>query len=398
MFRSYRVGSLVGIPFKLDISFFLLLPVVTWLLGLQVGTIATVLNELFGTSIDSGVLTGGVRPFVLGFLVTILLFACVTLHELGHSVAGIYYDYEIESITLWVLGGIARPAERPRNWAHELVIAIAGPAVNILIVAGCALLFLVLPPADVFVFLLLYLALLNAGLAVFNMLPAFPLDGGRVLRALLASRQEYVDATQTATGVGKIFAVFLGVFGLLQPSFILVGIAIFVYFGANSEARQVRFDSALEGVTARQMMTPAEELLSIEANLPLVEFRQLDLESNQFGYPVLNRGEFRGIVTSAEIQHAPHSTAADAVTPPRELVTIRPEEEPLEALRSVETAELDLIPVVDHGRLAGIITTEDLFRTVSGGTDTPSIEQSGESEHAEYIESTVEETDWEPKR
>ncbi len=397
MFRSYRVGNLLGIPFKLDISFLLLLPVVTWLLGLQVGTVAVVLNDLFGTTIDSESLATGVRPFALGFVVTILLFACVTLHELGHSVAGMHYGYEIESITLWVLGGIAKPTERPSNWLHELAIAIAGPAVNIVIVGGCLLALVVLPPTDVLVFLLLYLALLNAGLALFNMLPAFPLDGGRVLRALLARQREYVAATETATTVGKFFAVFLGVFGLLQPSFILVGIAVFVYVGANAEARQVTLDSALAGVTAREMMTPVAEIVSVEADLTTRELRRFDRETTQARYPVLDSGRFLGMTTSEEIQYA-DALVSEVVTARRDLVTVRSDEEPLETLRSVDTDGLEQIPVVDDGELLGIITTDDVFRIVNGESARPEIEQPGQSTNAEYVESTVEETDRDSKR
>lgn len=147
--------------------------------------------------------------------------------------------YEVESITLWLLGSIAKPAELPRNWVHELWIAAAGPAVSVVIAGVCGAAALVAPLGDLLLFVLLYLAVLNLALAVFNVPPAFPLDGGRVLRALLARRRSYVRATPQAAAVGKVVAVLLGIVGLIGFDPILVGVGLFVYIAATSETRQM---------------------------------------------------------------------------------------------------------------------------------------------------------------
>jgi Zn-dependent protease len=263
MFKSFRVGTLFGIPFRLDITFLVVLPVFAWLLGGQIGDVVTLLNNGFGTGLDADGLTNGRTPWLLGAVAAVALFTCVTLHELGHSLVAMALGYEVESITLWLLGGIAKPAELPRNWLHEFWIAVAGPAVNVAIAAACGVVVVVAPLGDVLLFLVLYLAVLNLALALFNMLPAFPLDGGRVLRALLARRHTYVRATRQAAAVGKGFAVLLGILGLLAFDPVLVGIALFVYIAAASETRQMLLDAAFEDVAIREVMTPAAELVTV---------------------------------------------------------------------------------------------------------------------------------------
>jgi Zn-dependent protease len=322
-----------GIPFRLDITFLFVLPVFAWVLGAQIGDLIPRLNETFGTTIDPGPLTQGVRPLVLGAIAAVSLFACVALHELGHSMVARYYDYEVESITLWLLGGLAKPAELPKNWLQEFWIAVAGP-------------------------------MLNVGLAVFNMLPAFPLDGGRVLRALLARNRSYVDATRTAATVGKGFAVFLGIGGLLAGDFFLLLIAVFVYIAATSESRQMMLDAAFEGVEIEDVMTPADELVTVEAEMPVTELLDLMLEERHSGYPVLDAGDFVGIITLEDIQGVPSSEilAADTMTPVERLATIDPSAEVMEAFRLVGDTDVGRLPVVDSGRLLGIITRTDLMR------------------------------------
>ncbi|MEF8820909.1 MAG: site-2 protease family protein [Halovenus sp.] len=364
MFRSYRVGTVFGIPFRLDITFLFILPVFAWVLGAQISVLIPRLNETFGTTIDPGPLTQGVRPLVIGAIAAVSLFACVALHELGHSVVARHYDYEVESITLWLLGGLAKPAELPKNWLHEFWIAVAGPLVNVVIATACGLVLLVVPSVDVVVFLLLFLGLLNVSLAVFNMLPAFPLDGGRVLRALLARNRSYVDATRTAATVGKGFAILLGLGGLLMGNFFLLAIALFVYIAATSESRQMMLDAAFEGVEIEDVMTPADELVTVEADTPISDLLDVMLEERHSGYPVLDTGDFVGIVTLEDIQSVDRkdAVAAEQMTPVEQLATIDPSAEVMAAFRMVGETDIGRLPVVDSGELLGIITRTDLMR------------------------------------
>lgn len=119
MFRSYRIGRLFGIPIELDVTFLLVLPVFAWLIGAQIEQTVFVLNEGIGTGIDQGTITAGIRPWLAGFAAAVGLFVGVALHEAGHSLVARAFGYEIESITLWLLGGLAQLVETPRNWWHE---------------------------------------------------------------------------------------------------------------------------------------------------------------------------------------------------------------------------------------------------------------------------------------
>jgi len=364
MFKSYQVGTIYGIPFRLDVTFLLILPVFAGILGAQIGDVVPLFNEMFDTTIDADSLTTGVVPWVVGFVAAVALFVCVTLHELGHSVVAIAYDYEIESITLWLLGGIARPAELPRNWGHEFWIAVAGPSVNIVIVALCGVALLVVPPVDVVVFLVLYLAILNLGLAAFNMLPAFPLDGGRVLRALLARNQSYVKATRQAAGVGKVFALLIGLVGLLRLDFIMMAIALFVYIAATSETRQMMLDAAFDGVAIEEVMTPADKLTTVESGLGLADFLDVMLEDRHIGYPVLDGGSFVGIVTLEDVQDSEltEGTVADVMTPAENLETVTAATEVMDAFKVLGENDVGRLPVIDDGQLRGLVTRTDLMR------------------------------------
>jgi Zn-dependent protease/CBS domain-containing protein len=364
MFRSYRVGTIYGIPFKLDVTFLLILPVFTWLLAGQIEMVVEVLNQTFGTEIDPAPLTAGIRPFLVGLLIAVLLFASVTLHELGHSVTAISFGYEVESITLWLLGGIAKPAELPKDWREEFWIAVAGPVVNLGIIAVCATFLVLVPPTDLGVFLLLYLGVLNAGLATFNMLPAFPLDGGRVLRALLARNRSYVRATRQAATVGKGFAFLLGIVGLVTFRFLLAGIALFVYVAATSETKQMLLDAAFEGVAVEEVMTDADELVTVDADLSVTELLDVMFEERHTGYPVIDGDAFAGIVTLEDVRSSEDSDVrvADVMTPLEELQTCRPDSEVMEAFRTLGDNEVGRLPVVEDGDLRGILTRTDLMR------------------------------------
>lgn len=385
MFKSYQIGTIYGIPFKLDITFLVILPVFAGLLGAQIETVIPMFNDTFGTTIDAAALTTGIMPWLVGFVAALVLFTCVTLHELGHSAVALSFGYEVESITLWLLGGIAKPAEIPRDWKQEFWIAVGGPAVNVVIVTGCAIGFVVLPSVDVVVFLLLYLGLLNVGLATFNMLPAFPLDGGRVLRALLARNRSYLDATRIAARVGKGFALLLGLFGLLTLDFILMAIALFVYIAATSETRQVVFAAAFEGISMADVMTPADELETVESDLSLDVFLDVMFEDRHIGYPVLDQGGFVGIVTLEDVQSArgPAGTVADVMTPVEDLQTVTPDTEVMGAFRTLGDNDFGRLPVVDDaGRLRGLVTRTDLMRAFKIVTE----QQRFTSEHGRPVD------------
>jgi len=215
MFRSWRIGSIAGISVYLHWTFMVL-----------VGYIAL-----------SGLLTSGAGGAVYELTTILMLFGVVVLHETGHALAARHFGIGTRDITLYPIGGVARLERMPSRPIQEIVVAIAGPAVNV----GLALvsLALQLPAAGTgMAWLVSRLLAINVALAVFNLVPAFPLDGGRVLRALLALRMDYVRATTLAARLVRALAVVFGIIGLLGPANLAL-IAVFVWMAAGAEERQV---------------------------------------------------------------------------------------------------------------------------------------------------------------
>ena len=366
--RSFRVGRLFGIPIKLDLSFLLILPVFAWLIGSQVGQWVDILGTLPGARFAGDALTAGATPWVLGVLAALGLFAGVLLHELGHSLVAMHYGYEIDSIKLWILGGIAQFTEIPENWKQELSVALAGPIVSIVLGVLSYAAFLAIPgELAVVQFLAGYLAVMNVALAGFNLLPGFPMDGGRVLRALLARNRPYVRATKIAAEIGKVFAFLLGLFGLLGFNIILIAVAFFIYMGASGEAQQVMLKATFEGVTVEDLMTPADRLKTVSADASVAELMERMFRERHTGYPVTKDGWLTGIVTLSDVQSVPEIERdayriEDVMT--HDVETVTPGTGAMDALQTMQQHSIGRLPVVsddDDERLVGLISRTDLL-------------------------------------
>lgn len=219
---SYQLTRIAGTDVKVDVSFLLLL----LLAGLNMG--------------------------LSGVIFLILLFGCVLLHEFGHIFAARAFGIRTPEVTLSIIGGAAKLERIPKKPIQEIIVALAGPAVNVVI---AAVLFGMIGASTVFggmtnpgSSLLVQLGVINVILIVFNLLPAFPMDGGRVLRAVLAMRMDYVRATDTAATVGKGMAILFGIFGLFYNPWMIM-IAVAVFFMAGQEAAVVRLQHQGFGAT-----------------------------------------------------------------------------------------------------------------------------------------------------
>jgi len=373
--RQFRIGSAFGIPLKLDLTFLLVLPLFAWIIGSQVAVWADQLGELGAPALDTAALTGGAMPWVLGIVAAVGLFAGVVLHELGHSVVAMRFGYPIESITLWIFGGIAQLEQMPEAWRQELTIAIAGPIVSVGLAGACWVGFLAMPtglPAIRFV--LGYLALMNIALAGFNLLPAFPMDGGRVLRALLARNRPYARATKIAAEVGKGFALLLGLVGLLQVNIVLIGIAFFIYIGASGEAQQTVMKAAFEGVRVRDIMTPIDDVQTISPDTTVAELIDTMFRQRHTGYPVVERGSLVGLVTledAREVKPVEREAYLVKEIMTRELETVSAEAEAIKAVNEMRSAGVGRLIVNDGGEFVGLVTRSDLVTALdiiqSGG-------------------------------
>lgn len=347
---SLRIGRLAGIDIFVHATFVLIL---AW-----VG-----LLEYRATGTTAGALGGVV--FVLA------VFGIVVLHELGHALAARRYGIGTRDITLLPIGGVARLERMPREPAQELVIALAGPAVNVVLAA--ALWFLLgaisVDPlrADVGILatdgFLSRMFWVNVVLAVFNMIPAFPMDGGRVLRALLAMRLPYARATAVATRFGKFFAILLGIGGMfyLDNPF-LVFIALFIWMAAAGEAAAERQTVALEGASIPSVMITDFQTLS--PHDPLSRAVEFVLAGFQQDFPVVDMsGALVGVLTRQSLLQAlggeaRHGSVEDAMG--RDVVTADPRE-PLEhALQRLRASGTRMMPVVDGHRLLGILTMDNV--------------------------------------
>src|SRR6201987_2102337 len=229
---SFKLARIAGIDVRIHATFFLLLGFVAYFAGHRAGA------------------SWGLNAVLLWLLV----FLCVLLHELGHALAAKAYGIPTVDITLYPIGGVARMEKMPEKPAQELVVAIAGPLVNVVIIivlgavlfatGGLDLTAIVTDPN-----LLQILFWTNIVMVIFNLIPAFPLDGGRVLRALLATRMEYALATRVAAGIGQGIALALGIFAAFTGQILLILIAIFIYMAAESEAAVVQMVAGAAGLT-----------------------------------------------------------------------------------------------------------------------------------------------------
>ncbi|HJQ19599.1 MAG TPA: site-2 protease family protein [Gemmatimonadaceae bacterium] len=351
---SWRLGRLAGIALYVHATFLLLL--------------AWVAIGEFQTSHEVGAAASGVA-FVIA------IFACVVLHELGHALAARRYGIRTRDITLLPIGGVARLERMPREPKEELVVAFAGPAVNVAI-AGLLYLWLAISGGvPTFVdnaslggaflqrtFAARLLAV-NLWLVLFNLIPAFPMDGGRVLRALLAMRGgDYTQATERAARVGRFFALVFGIVGLfVVGNPFLVFIALFVWLGAAGEAAAAQTEAFLDGIPVQRMMITDVHTLAPED--PLSRAVNYILDGFQQDFPVVSDGRVEGMLTRSAMlraltEHGPDAQVGSVMT--REFLQAQPDEMADEVLARLKACGCHSLPVVHNGELLGVLTMDNV--------------------------------------
>ncbi|WP_075217255.1 site-2 protease family protein [Mongoliimonas terrestris] len=312
---------------------------------------------------------GGRAAAIDGVLFMVAVFACVTLHELGHAVAAKRYGIETPDITLLPIGGLARLARMPEKPGEEMVIAIAGPLVNVVIAIMLMLVGARLDPGALATVeqaeasFIDRLAAVNVFLVLFNLIPAFPMDGGRVLRALLALRLGRRRATEIAAAIGQGVAFVFGAMGLFGGNAILVFIAIFVYLAASAEAGQTGLMER-----ARKMRVSEAMIRSFESLSPTDTVDQAAdalIRTTQREFPVVDGGgRLRGFLTRDAMIRALKATGP--TTPVLEVMAadvpaVRPQDWLELALRLMSEKEIPLAAVLDpDGRLVGYISQENV--------------------------------------
>lgn len=336
--------------------------------GIELSMHATFLLLLFFVAVSQYRAVGTVAGAVSGVAFMLAVFSIVVLHELGHAVTAMRFGVHTRDIILLPIGGVARLDRMPERPLHELLVAIAGPAVSVGLALLLALVAQMLSQplsADwsqplTFHTVLGRLVWVNVSLAVFNLIPAFPLDGGRVLRATLAMRMNYVSATQTAARVGRSIALVLGTLGLFVNPMITL-IAVFIWITAAAEAGSVEATALLKGTTVRQAMVTQFESLPTTATL--AEAAERLLAGAQVDFPVLEDGRLAGILTRTGLiaglaRGGQQVLVRDAMVSAFESAT------PGEALDAV-LARLRVhvthtAPVLDEGRVIGLLTLDNV--------------------------------------
>lgn len=312
-------------------------------------------------------LAGGAAAAVEGVVFILALFACVVAHEFGHALTARRYGIRTRDITLLPIGGVSRLERMPDDPRQEVWVALAGPAVNVVIAGvlyGWLALSETLRPLTTLTVttgpFLERLMVVNVSLVLFNLLPAFPMDGGRVLRALLAMRMDYTRATQVAAYVGQAMAFGFGFLGLFTNPFLLF-IAFFVWIGAAQEASMVQMRAALGGIpVSRAMLT---DFRTLAPDAPAARVLELILSGSQPDFPVVENGRVVGVLLRSDVLKALAQRGAEWQV--RDVM--RREFEVVEATDMLETASAQLqacachtLPVMSRGVLVGLVTMDSL--------------------------------------
>lgn len=339
---SWRVGRVRGIELRIHATFLLLL---AWF-GAQAwadGTLAVITQLVFVS----------------------LLFGCVVLHELGHALTAQRFGVATQDITLLPIGGIARLERMPTEGRQELWIALAGPAVNVVLAGVLYAVLQVAPLSGLGLELVQSLMVANVALAVFNLLPAFPMDGGRVLRAALSVRRGRLWATRRAVAVGRVFAIAFALLGLwLNPMLLLI--AGFIWLAASGELIDVEVRAAAEHLLVADAMVL--RFVALGARESLGRALEELLAGTQEDFPVLDHGRVVGMLYKPDLMKAlaerGEATAVSAVM--RDEPSVLEATMPLQdAIERVEEAEGRTLPVARRGRLVGLLTRQNLGEVIA---------------------------------
>lgn len=343
---SFRIGRFAGIDVYVHATFFLLIlwvVIVHWIAGHSPQAVAD------------------------GVVFIVALFGCVVLHEFGHALTARHYGIPTKDITLLPIGGVSRFERMPDKPWQEFWVSIAGPLVNavigVIIWLGLFLTNGFQPVAGLSLTggpFLERMMMANFVLAVFNMIPAFPMDGGRILRALLAMRMNHVRATQVAAGVGQALALLFGLAGLFLNPFLLF-IALFVWIGAAHEAQSVQIKDAFSGIPIRNAMQT--NFATLTTSDTLGDAVKALLAGEQQDFPVMWGNQVMGILTRNSLMAGLQEFGPDELVTKvmqREFVTAEPNEM-LEAILSrLSTAPVRTMPVIKDGTLVGLVTLGNL--------------------------------------
>ncbi len=367
MRSSLKIGRILGIPIYIHITFLLILPVFGLIFAFAGPSTG---SQLFGFPLGYGDLPlDWVAKVTLGIIAAIAFFVAVLLHELAHSFVALRYGYKISGITLFIFGGVSQIEETPPDAPGEAWMAFVGPGASFLIgIVLIPIAFLLKGSTNLLVEIVWItiglIGVYNIILGAFNIIPAFPMDGGRILRATLAKRIGFVRATDVAADVGRVIAIIMGVLGIFINPFLIL-IAFFIYVGAGEEAASTRVTHAMEGIRVGDIMT--KQVSSVQPDMSVKDLLDKMMIERHAGFPVVEGEMVVGMVNLQEATSIPVDQQAairvSNIMNPR-FSTVSSRAPAMDAFRLVSNRGSGRIPVVDDGRLVGIISRTDLMRTL----------------------------------
>jgi len=342
---SFQIGKLFGIPIRMHLTFLLLL----FFVGI------------------SGSKYGGPTGTLFGIISILLIFLCVVLHEIGHSLVARHYGIVVRDIILLPIGGVSEMEEIPQDPKQEINISVVGPLVSFSLAVIFYILSMTLNQRASFGQLSIFkgnmianLFWINLVLGIFNLLPAFPMDGGRVLRGILATRIDSVRATKVAVGVGQVFAILLFFFGIFFNLWLAL-IAIFIYLGAEGEERMVAMRTTLSRSPVKLAMLTDIHTVSPEETLGQVLERIC--HSLQQDFPVIENEKVVGILTKEIIFSALHKHEKEARVREvmnKDFVTTTEDASLSDIFKKMTANKLSVIPVMKNQKLRGMINLEQI--------------------------------------
>ena len=361
---SFRIFRIAGIDINIHIS---------WLIILVFLTFSLATGWFPITYPGSSTAT----YYLLGFIASILLFVSVLLHELAHSFVARSRGLQVKSIVLFIFGGVSNIEQEPQTPGIEFSMAFVGPLVSLLIGVVCyGLLLLVRGTHSLLVPILSYLALMNIILGIFNLIPGFPLDGGRVLRSIIwKATGNFQTATNITTFVGQAFAYLIILWGILLffagnafNGLIIIFTGWFLLTSAQSARSQSMLDTAFRGVTVNQIMDT--NVLTVPANISLQKLvDEYFLPRGLRSAFVMQGDQLAGLITLSDIRHVPRdqwpqTPVGYAMIPLERLHTITPQQNVKDVLPLMTGQDVNQLAVVQDGRLVGVLTREGILRSL----------------------------------
>ncbi len=354
-----HLGRILGIPIGLDYSWFLIFALITWSLA----------TSYFPVEFKGWPTT---EYWTIGAVTSVLFFVSVLLHELGHSVLAMHYKIPVRSITLFIFGGIAQIASEPPSATAEFWIALAGPLVSFMLAGLFAAMQLFVTSLAPLLALARYLAYINGVLGLFNLIPAFPLDGGRVFRAIVwGIAHNFQRATRIAATVGRGIAflfIFWGVWqisvGNIFNGLWIAFIAWFLESAASAQLSQQHLHDILAGHTVSQAMSQNYALIPSELTLQELADEHI-LGSGKRFFIVEQLGHPVGLVTMANMNNVPraewmNTRVAETMTPVDQFHLLKSDTDLADALNEMNVEGINQLPVLGDGQVQGILTRESV--------------------------------------